>query len=277
MAPLSEHVCYFDDSFDEQIHVVGGYLAPSEIWEQVFAPAWRKVIDDAPHPITEFKSSGSRLRRGEFSSWTVEEVEGLTAQLVSVILSTPLYAGVSAAFIWPGNPDPTSPRVTRWRRQAAREGYKQCIRFCLGNALSLSNHLPETEKIRLVFDKRVKFFRAMQVSFDKVMEIMGPELGRKVKPPVMSDSKEVAPLQAADLLAYETFREVVARMEDSPPSNILERLMAGRTPYVSVCIATPLLAKGATGRLPTSARVQTLFKRGKPLRAAGNWECEPAI
>jgi len=113
----------------------------------------------------------------------------------------------------------------------------------------------------------------MQVSFDKVMDIIGPKLARKVKPPVMSDSKEVAPLQAADLLAYETFREVVARMEDSPPSNILEKLMDGRTPYVSVCIAMPLLAKGATGGLPKSAVVQTLFKRGKPLRTPGHWGC----
>lgn len=275
MALLSEHACYFDESCNEQIHVVGGYLAPSEIWEQVFTPAWRKVMDDAPHPISEFKSSDSRSRNGEFTSWTVEEVEGLTAQLASVILDTPLYAGVSAVFIWPGDPEPTSPKVTRWRKQAAREGYKQCIRFCLGKAISLSNHLPETEKIRLVFDKRVKFSQAMRVSFEKVIELIGSDLTNKVNPPVMSDSKETAPLQAADLLAYETFREVIARMEGWPPSKVLETLLAGRTPYVSECIATPLLAKGATGGLPTSALVQILFKRGKPLRAPGHWGCEP--
>jgi hypothetical protein len=275
LALLSEHICYWDDSFDEQIHVVGGYLAPQRIWDEVFSPAWKGVITNAPHPISEFKSSDCRLRNGEYRSWTGEEVESLTSQLVSVILGTPLYAGVSVAFIWPGNPDPGSPKARRWRRQLAREGYRQCIRFCLAEALSLSDQLPETEKIRLVFDNRGKFFQAMQKSFDEAIEILGPSLAGKVEPPIMMDSKQAAPLQAADLLAYETYREVIGRMEDLPPSSILERLVAGRTPYVSTCIATPLLAKGATGGQPRSALGQRLFKRGRPLRAPGLWGCVP--
>ena len=96
LPPVVALVCYFDESFDEQIHVVGGYLADVDLWDRVFAPKWNEIIANAPHPITEFKASDCRNGRREFASpGTKKERDQITIELVSVIRDTPLYAGVS--------------------------------------------------------------------------------------------------------------------------------------------------------------------------------------
>ena len=88
--------------------------------------------------------------------------------------------------------------------------------------------------------------------------------------PVSGISSKVMPLQAADLLAYETLREVKARFDDEPARLDLLGLLSG-TPHVATCTQMPLLPPGKKGGMPKLVFKQFLFKRGKPLRGRGLW------
>jgi hypothetical protein len=267
--------CYLDDSFDQQVHVVAGYLGEVEIWKRVFTPAWNEIISGAPHPITEFKASDCRIGRGEFGPpWTKEERDDLASRLVSLIVDTPSYAGVAAAFLWPGNPDPASPRVGKHRRSMEQIGYGISIGRCFAHAFWLSSQAREADSVQPIIDNRKTFFNRVTSNYDYILKQMQPDAAKKMQFPMSGDSKDHAPLQAADLFAHETFREVIARREDRPPSQELERLFSGHTPYVAQCIAMPhhlvwnLLRPLGVKLKPTE---HILFKRGRPLRAPGNW------
>jgi hypothetical protein len=59
-----------------------------EMWDDVFSPAWRTVIEAAPHKLTEFKASDCRQGQGEFSAqngWTRPERDALTSDLVGLL------------------------------------------------------------------------------------------------------------------------------------------------------------------------------------------------
>lgn len=275
LPPVVALACYFDESFDQQIHVVGGYLAEVDLWDRVFVPAWNKALRNAPHPISEFKASDCETGRREFAQpWTEEQRYQLMDEMISVILNVPLCAGVSAAFVWPGNPDPGSRKAKKWRRQTAQLGYAESVGVCLGQAVWLGGQLSDTDSIQPVLDEREGFSEAVALSFANVRQFIGPELAAKVMFPISRGSKELVPLQAADLIAYETFKEVKARFDNIKPRRQLVRLVSGNTPYISRCLAMPdipwwnLLRAMGKRPMPTE---HTLFKRGVPLRAPGHW------
>ena len=281
--------CYFDDSNsgDLQIHVVGGYLAPVKVWDEQFAPAWNKVLRNAPYPISEFKASACLSGDKEFRAWTMEQREQLISDLVSVILDTRIWVGISAAFMWPGTPDATSPKIRKWRRRLEKDAYKICVGYCLSDSLSIcrvlheTNTVPDIDEILPVIDHKKKFSQIVSRNFDLILRDFTPEIAAKIARPIERDSKLLVPLQAADLLAHETLLEVVNRCEGNPPSKTLERLLGGRTRYASKCFYLPpadlyhfMLDYGQRPK----SKVGTIFSAGMPggpeLRTKGQWRID---
>src|SRR5437867_4393875 len=162
--------CYFDDSFDDQIHVIGGFLAPREYWDDDFAPAWRAIISNAPHPIKEFKATDclGTTGREEFSAsngWTDSERQQLGSQLVDLILSMDGIAlGVAAAFIWPGYINKNLPKeiAKKQKLTVQRWGYGRSMALSLRSALIPADVVPDIEEIQPVVDEKPRFFRAVQ-------------------------------------------------------------------------------------------------------------------
>lgn len=89
LPPVVALAAYFDES-DERtpgILTVAGYVARVESWDQLFTPAWRAMLDAAPHPLTEYKHSDCRQGKREFAPpWTQGERDALTIQAVETIL-----------------------------------------------------------------------------------------------------------------------------------------------------------------------------------------------
>ena len=65
---------YFDDSREmwdpthtggdyNRLSAIAGYVAPIDAWQRIFEPEWRTMLEDAPHPLTEFKTADARHLR----------------------------------------------------------------------------------------------------------------------------------------------------------------------------------------------------------------------
>jgi len=267
--------CYFDESFDEQVHVVAGYMGEVTTWDKAFAPAWSEVIDSAPHRITEFKASECRTGNKEFSwPWTERERMVLTSDLVSVILRTGNIVGMGVAFCFPG-----LGVTARDRRDMERNGYAIAVSGIFNQAYSF---LPNAfgkhniQDIQMVFDERKGFYGRLMSGYEIAKRYIDVEVARILSPPIPTNTPLPA-IQAADLLANETFREIRARLTGDGVSHVLERLVCSqKVGHFAKCASWGNLeeynSQVVCGRRP-EIKLGLLYKPGV-VRELGHWGVE---
>jgi len=109
-------------------------------------------------------------------------------------------------------------------------GYLLCFSTVVLGALRLAENKLGSDKLEFVFDRQDDLRHRAGLMFDEIRRLMPPELMRRVKDPRFEESHEIMPLQAADLLAYETYKEMKNRREKPPRpvSKALGRLVEGR-------------------------------------------------
>lgn len=219
---MSTLIGYFDDSRDHGMFVAAGYIASATIWER-FSDEWAKILDDAPRPLSEFRASDCRHRRGDFSGWSKHETTELTKDLVSLITDpemTPMVGVGDGVF---------TPRADRSLRASLRKmSYRINSTMVIGQALMLATEINECSEVRIVFDEQGKLEHLAREAAGSAETLFGEEFEGVLRRPRFAQSHTTIPLQAADLLAYETLKEVRNRIEDREVSTALERLTRGR-------------------------------------------------
>lgn len=244
--PVVAVAAYFDDSQDGGTTAIAGYIGPVPMWDNHFSPAWWNVIRAAPHPIREFKAADCRHMTGEFREglgWTRGQCDALTKDVVSVIVnprSDVLGIGAAATFtdeeLQSNEFRSKLPDVDfeELKRRVLNFSRTWCATMVAHHALRLAeNHLGE-DRIQIVYDEASDSQSKMQTMFGVLRNLVRPEYSERIRPPHFLPSHELAPLQAADLLAYETYKEVKNRSESPPraPSRALARLAEGR-PHIA--------------------------------------------
>lgn len=213
---------YFDDSRDHGMFVVAGYVAPTETWER-FSRAWTQVLEDAPRPVSEFKASNCRHRRGEFTGWSKQETTDLTKALVSLITDPGMrgMVGIGDGVI--------TPRTDGSLQAAFRKlSYRTTSTKVIGHALRLGAEIEGCSEVRIIFDEQGKLEHLAREAAESAENLFGDKFGGDLREPRFAESHTTVPLQAADLLAYETLKEVRNRIEGRTASTALERLTHGR-------------------------------------------------
>lgn len=213
---------YFDDSRDHGMFVVAGYVAPAATWER-FSEAWIQVLGDAPHPLSEFKASDCRHRTGEFSGWSKREITELTKELVSLITDPEMkgMVGVGDGVF--------TPRTDGSLRTAFRKlSYRATSTKVIGHALMLGAETEGCAEVQIIFDEQGKLEHLARTAADSAKKLFGDEFGGDLRGPRFAESHTTIPLQAADLLAYETLKEVRNRIDEREASTALERLTRER-------------------------------------------------
>lgn len=244
LPPVVALAAYFDESrnfrerneHDYGIVAVAGYMAPVEMWDESFTPAWRRVLDAAPHPIREFKAADCRHGKGEFAKWSRSDRNDLTRDLVSVI-GDPAHAlvGFGAAVLM------QEVVFTSRMKQRDRErtAYYWCTSRILGDAITRSEQFLGEDHLQCVFDEEKDLGAQAQEGFEVIRDQF-PHIRTRVRRPHFAHSHELPPLQAADLLAYETYKELRNRKDDRAPSKALARLVAGR-PHQAYYMPLPFI------------------------------------
>jgi hypothetical protein len=228
LPPVVAIAAYFDDSKNRDgLIAMGGYLGPVEMWDSQFTPQWERAIKGAPHPIREFKASDCHNGKKEFDlPWTRAERVELTTNLVSVVVDQAVpVLGIGAAT----KVDYSKATDQKARRKLDRWGYLWCLVSVVRTSLNFAHQFLGDDHIQFVFDEQDDMASRAHKMFPIVLQWIQPHLRDQIRKPHFAPSHLLAPLQAADLLAYETFREVKNR-DCEPPikeRTALRRLVEG--------------------------------------------------
>jgi hypothetical protein len=168
---------------------------------------------------------------GEFAAsrgWTRSECDALTRGVVSVIAEAPesdiVGVGMAVSFR-------DLPSEYRGNDGVFTFTFQLCLTALFHDILDISrNFLGNSGDIEIILDEQDGHFAHVQERFVNALdrlEATGPLMFR---PPRFASSHNTPPLQAADLLAYETGKELRNRAETPPraPSKALQRLLSSR-------------------------------------------------
>lgn len=204
--------CYLDDSFHARRSAIAGYLGPMDVWDYQFTPAWYWFLNSAPHPITEYKTDDIRQSRGEFEGWSDEEREAYMRQAIGLIGDAarfPHLYGIGTASILPRTTSDED------RAEWDRYGAMHCFVTILVNAVNFVRRWrPRIKALWFVCDRMPSGKSGLFIeAFNEAKQIVADDCDFDIDGLDFRDSRRVLPIQAADLLAYETRKELANRLE----------------------------------------------------------------
>jgi Protein of unknown function (DUF3800) len=233
---------FVDDSGSDTqgpAYVLAGYVSDVDSWEK-FSVEWQRILDEHPR-ICYFKMSEAESRRGCFAGWDREDITNKIHTFIPVI--NKYVKCIIECVFWQEHYDVAMswflakmlPLVEVGKKELlTRFGNPYFLAFCMimkdySQRLEMEH---SDDIVDFIFDtqeelgeKAVGYWMAMREFF--------PEKYRKYIPnePVHRDEKIFLPLQAADLIAWQTRR----RLEDLNIRKIKEkRKRPKRTVLLSV-------------------------------------------
>lgn len=224
-------VVYSDATYQGGIVSVAGYLGAFDDWDALFVPAWRGMLADPgwPTEVKEFKASDCRNGGGAFQDemgWTQADRHRLMVEAVKVITATPVeVVGLGAAIELPPLPSHTAQMAYE------RFAFFVCFQQLVQNALRVTGHhlTNDSDEVQFIFDEQKGYEGLAREMFKEARgSVPGVDVRHRVPDPLFRESHELIPLQAADLLAHETYKEVKNLREGRPLSGALRALVTGR-------------------------------------------------
>lgn len=219
---------YIDDSRDGGLFVLGGYMAPSDSWSGSFTPAWHRTLEGGRRPVPEFKASDCRHGVRSFKEWSSEERTALTSRLVTVLVEPRNRVfGVACAVL--------VPRAHELRLRHAFESlsYVVCLTTLIAESLKTTKRAVDCDSLHVYLDEQAKVTNLVPMAFESSQRLYAAGFEGSLHQPEFRKSIETPPLQAADLLAYETLKEIRNRRArpQRPVSKALAILTSNR-PHV---------------------------------------------
>ncbi len=274
LLPVAIITCYCDESFVDEFFVVAGYLGWNSVWDRDFHPAWKGVIDFAkPQPITQFAAADCRHASGEFKGWDKKtDCVRLVSDLVSVIERHDM-VGFASVVILPGALDPNQKRLREKRHVVEKGSYAVAVGRMLWLVARHWPDFPEIESVSVVLDRKQGFYSRVEEQYEKVKaEIRSPADAAKFELPIPGDSEKLSPIQAADLLAYEVYKECANRIQGRKVSKALARLAAAHPIFTSVMTFPGWVeAKTKAERRALMGKVHSLWEPRGPVRSPDSW------
>lgn len=194
----------------QRFNGMAGLIAPSDHWE-AFELKWKQVLKDFKIPyfhMQEFETSerarDSTKSKNSFKNWSAIKKERLFFKLLKIIETVhpfPLGSIMSMD---------DYRALSEEQRKYFDDPYYLGFLFVLGSVdvfLDKTGAAPEV-RAAIVFSDQVEFrSRALQYYANAYSQ----ELSHRVDPPTFQDMRIRVPLQAADLVAYEFYKECERR------------------------------------------------------------------
>lgn len=207
---------YLDDSGKsndpvESITCIAGAISPLQAWEELEVE-WKEVLHRFDVPYLHMKEYAHCVPGSPFEKWKGQE--DTRRSFLSALMDTmePHVLGLIGTTV--ANAD--FRRLTSAQQQQMRNPFFMCFQQTMlgagvnafaefkrvGSSLEIpDSHLPEGEKVEVIFSKQDEFRRISEAFHYAMQERMtiGPMLGSLS----WASYKDVIPLQVADLIAYE--------------------------------------------------------------------------
>ncbi|MFZ0478233.1 MAG: DUF3800 domain-containing protein [Terriglobales bacterium] len=192
---------YLDESKSDSWFVLGGLVSTASSWKR-FSREWEKVLQEYKVPYLHMKEFA--FSRGPFEGWKESQRRSLLSRLLFLIKSPrePI-SSFSCDFEHLVFDEIFPPKF-----QAQQNHYVFALQSCIsGITLHCERHTPlsQGEHVVLVFDQNAQFSPRALEAFNgyKTNPFLSENERGLVGSLSFADDKEVIPLQAADLLAYE--------------------------------------------------------------------------
>jgi hypothetical protein len=192
----------------QRFNGMAGLIATVDYWEQ-YDRKWREALKDYKIPFFHMKDFASC--RGVFEGWSEPKRRKLYGKLMRIIATA--YALPFGSII----PMEIFRRFSKEQQSYFGDPYYFNFITCVVAAADLMSPMPAEEELDVVFSEQVEFRSIARKLYELAQE--GHPFGRKLKQPGFADMREIVPLQGADIVAYEFYKECERRQyrPDSEP------------------------------------------------------------
>jgi hypothetical protein len=214
--------CYFDDSAKEseptnRFVVMAGYLAVDEVWGR-FQNLWGHLLVKHGLPDVHMKAV---LKIAKEKAWDIPKLSAILREFVLAIRAAPGLIGFGVAV-----------DANEWRKQSPERKrlFGDAQEFCCSRIVRrvrdrLSSAGLAHEQMALIFDQDFDFARRRLTLFKHITERYA-DLRESLAILSFADARHYYPLQAADLLAWETRRHLVNVVDGKRDTARWDDLMA---------------------------------------------------
>jgi hypothetical protein len=219
---------YFDESGSHEgsrVFAVGGIVARLEQMK-LLAEAWKYML--GKNKISEFHSADLESRRGIYDGIGKERQQQIFKDAISVMGTWSRTAIAGLVVI-----EDYEQAVPDWAKQTAAFGnkYNFCFQMCLGSVMEWVEHLDEAmpygDRIAFMFDQRERGQEITSTSYSQIKKFR--DVNDRMGALVFDSRKRFLPLQAADLVAYETYKHLDnLALKSGRPPRIPIKLLGGQ-------------------------------------------------
>ena len=197
---------YCDESYasDPQqgrkgIFVVGGFLAEEKTWTKIER---RWAACNKRHGVSQYHATEVNGRRGEFKGWTDAQRNKYSKKLLEILKDQEnKLCGVSIGI----NRKDYERLVSESGRAKWGTAYTAAFKTCVAWIAQLMGNFPPDCKFSVVM-ARSQFQKEALDAFDILKDKTHWPPHVRLGSYALDDPSQVVPLQAADLISYETFR-----------------------------------------------------------------------
>jgi len=199
---------YFDDSGTsptDPVAVVAGYLASARMWNR-FNEQWESLL--RKYEITKVHRAELENFKGEFANWKPARRTEFVKKAHAIIRRC-TYVGVGLALI----KDDLKDEIPKDTALAQFEIFSWCAHGCLAGIRSWCDDKKHQEHVEYVFEAGTEG----QNQFHRTMEVLYKDSLTRAQNRIQGWSfqgKETAPLQAADIIAYEFYKFIKNEVVD---------------------------------------------------------------
>lgn len=226
------HIVYCDDSGtgpDQRTAVAAGFLGSTTQWER-FNQQWQSLL--AEYGIKQMHRADLESYVGEFRGWNGSRRTAFVRK-AHAIIKKHTYIAVGTGVIKADFEE----IMPQWAKELFGGAYGWCVNECLVHVGKWC------EKLRNPYKDRINWvFEAGTVGSGQVVEMLrnlsqDPTWGQRLHIGQWSfDDKDSLPLQAADVIAYEVFKQIENQIVDQGKRNVrlsmLDLVRSGDQPYL---------------------------------------------
>ena len=211
---LAVFEAYFDESGDPadpkvEVFTLAWLVAPAEDWKK-FTETWNRLL--RRHKVSMMHMTDFEHSIGDLKGWDKTKKDSFAAQLAGV-LKTTFKLGTSHSMsveIW--NKVIAPSMETPYKKK--RGPYIFLLQSCLEQLVEYGKDLPSGERIACIFDENKLVSDAAKGHYTLLKEVRG--WNNILEGSVFESKRNFIPLQAADILAYEGYKDLVNIIAGQP-------------------------------------------------------------
>lgn len=207
MLSLSAYIDETGHSKDLQQKFVGmaGLIAPADQWK-IFEDKWKNALNQNYINIPFFHMTDFASKKKIYKDWTEPKRQKVFGKLMNVIES--IYPLPYGAII----PMDAFRELSKEQQDSFIDPYFLCFQSLVAACTSFLAHknMPDKEKISLIFSDQTEFRHRALNMYEEVGKV--GLYTRRSTTPIFRDMRESLPLQAADIIAYEMYKEFDRRL-----------------------------------------------------------------